>query len=249
MEKIFEDKEFHGSVSFFGQTVVKSVGSTVFDGGFTFTGDMVMTSGDLTMLNGGIAMTLGDFILTRGDITLSEGNITLPSLGKLYFDGGDDTYIYQSAANIMQWVSGGNSQMYNSGYGMHFPRGAHIIAVDKTANSFSTSTNGISIAETRVNVIAVENDADDIIYLPRIDQVENGHIILIMCDAGSNFEIRTEPLRSDKINTVDCSTAGGKEYLAIDNQVITCVMRNETDGWVLTAVTALGAVATPIVPD
>lgn len=237
MEKIFEDKEFHGSVTFFGTVIVMPVG------GFAMSGDLVITAGDLTM-------TEGDLLMSSGNLQLTTGDVILTNAAKLRLDGSasGDTYLQQSASNVIQWVAGGVVQMYNSGYGMRFPNGIHIEAVDKTADDTAGSTNVIAINENIVNVIGVATNADDQIYLPRADQVENGHTILIMCDAGSNFEIRTPSTRADKINTVDCGS-GGNEYLATDNEVIKCVMRNVTDGWVLTGTTALGAVAVAVVPD
>lgn len=230
MEKIFEKKEFHGDVSFFKGLTIQL-------------GALVVKA--LTVV-GALSVT-GNSTLT-GNLTVVGGDVIIPAGKKLYFDGGGDTYLWEGTGDIISWYSGSNVQMYNSGWGMFFPNGFHIIAYDFIANNTPDINSALNININRVNVTGVVTDADDFIYLPRLDQVENGHTIIIMCDAGSNFEIRTPNTRNDLINNVNCGVAGN-EYLATDEDTITAIARNATDGWVLTSVTKLGAVRTAVIPD
>ena len=222
MEKIFEDKEFHGDVSFFkavtiriGALVTKAltvVGSLSLTGDLTMTGNLTITLGNAILTAGDLTMTLGDLLISDGALTLTTGDITLTA-GKVISDGG--------------FVSS---------------------AVTLSADDSVTSLNTIPVGVNTVNVNDAENDANDFIVLPNLAQVEKGHVITILCNAGTNFEIRCPSAGSNKINTVDCGSAGN-EYLATDTEVIKCVARDATDGWVLTGTTALGAVAPAVIPD
>jgi hypothetical protein len=98
-----------------------------------------------------------------------------------------------------------------------------------------------------VNVGSVDTDANDFIVLPSLANVEVGHTIKIACNAGSNFEMRTPSTSGEKINTV--VSDGTAEYLCTDTEMITITKVSDTDGWVATAQTALGAIATAVVPD
>lgn len=105
----------------------------------------------------------------------------------------------------------------------------------------------ISAGVTSVTVAAVTNDADDWIVLPAVAGVPIGHQIVVACNAGGGFEIRTPASSNTKINTVDSD--GPVEYLATDTEVITFTLVSAADGWVATALSAAGAVVTAVVPD
>lgn len=98
-----------------------------------------------------------------------------------------------------------------------------------------------------VEVVGVQNDANDWIELPSLQAVENGHEILILANAGANFEIRTPASSAQEINSEDCD--GTKELLATDTHVIRIVKINNTIGWMSNAYTQIGAVVTAVVPD
>lgn len=98
-----------------------------------------------------------------------------------------------------------------------------------------------------VQVAAVTNDANDWITLPSLASVPNGHKITILCSAGTNFEVRTPASSAEEINSEDCD--GTKEYLATDTQILYMTKINNTIGWMGNAYTAIGAVATAVVPD
>lgn len=108
-------------------------------------------------------------------------------------------------------------------------------------------TNAIPPTAKVIDVAAVANDANDWITLPALSTVPNGHEITILCNAGTNFELRTPATSGEKINTVDSD--GTQEYLCTDTEVLKVVKVSNTDGWMAHGYTALGAVATAVVPD
>lgn len=107
--------------------------------------------------------------------------------------------------------------------------------------------NSIPAGATVVEVVGVTTNADDFIVLPSLQQVENGHRILVLGNAASNFEVRTPASSAQEINSEDCD--GTKEYLFTDTEVHEFIKINNTIGWVGIGKTALGADNTPVVPD
>lgn len=97
-----------------------------------------------------------------------------------------------------------------------------------------------------VEVGTVVNDANDWIVLPPIADVPLGHEIIIQCNAGGNFEMRTPASSNTKINDVDSD--GSQEYLCTDTDTIK-VWKRTTTGWSAVSFTKLGAVRTAVVPD
>ena len=228
MEKIWEDKEFHGDVSFFKNVVIR-LGSLVIKG-LTMIGAFVLT-GDMTMV--------GDIALT-GSIVLNDVGISREGAGSLQINSGVfDTLrdltlrtFYATTINVSTLVSA-----YT-----------HNTAESVTPDDSQTSLNQISEGVTAVDVQAVTNDVNDFIVLPLLANVPLGHTIKIACNAGGAFELRTPASSQEKINTVD-SDGVTKEYLCTDTEMITITSMGETDGWVATALSALGAVVVAVVPD
>jgi hypothetical protein len=58
--------------------------------------------------------------------------------------------------------------------------------------------------------------------------------------------MRTPASSNEKINNEDCD--GTKEYLCTDTEIIKVVKISNTIGWMAHAYTAIGAVATAVVP-
>lgn len=125
--------------------------------------------------------------------------------------------------------------------------GLQVVAQTVTPNNDSGTASTIEDGAIHVDVAAVTNDANDWIVLPSLANVPVGHTIKIACNAGANFELRTPASSNEKINTVDCD--GTQEYLCTDTEMLTVTKVSDTDGWVATAQTALGAIATAVVPD
>jgi len=122
-----------------------------------------------------------------------------------------------------------------------------LSAQSLTANTDSGAASSIVAGVCAVEVVGVTNDANDWIVLPSIADVPVGHTIKIACNAGGNFEMRTPTSSGEKINTVDCD--GTQEYLCTDTEMVTVTKVSDSDGWVATGQTALGAIATAVVPD
>ncbi len=115
-----------------------------------------------------------------------------------------------------------------------------------TPNSNANKASWIKF-NRRVDVQAVVNGVTDFIVLPYLAHVPVGYEITILCNAGGAFELRTPAASNEKINNVDCD--GTQEYLCTDTETIKVVKLSDTDGWIAHAYTALGAVATAVVPD
>lgn len=122
-----------------------------------------------------------------------------------------------------------------------------VTTVTQKVTPDAVSGGVVRAGVTKVDVQAVTNDANDWIVLPALATVLNGHEITVLCNAGTNFEIRTPAASAEEINSEDCD--GTKEYLATDTQVIKIVKINNTIGWMAHAYSAIGAVVTAVVPD
>lgn len=120
-------------------------------------------------------------------------------------------------------------------------------------NSFSVKPDAVSGARANipshvksVSVEAVTNDANDWIVLPPLATVPLGHQIVILCSAGTNFELRTPASSNEKINDVDSD--GTQEYLCTDTDTV-IVTKISSTAWIGQSLTKLGAVRTAVVPD
>lgn len=126
-------------------------------------------------------------------------------------------------------------------------QGVEYVPVRISADDSQSSVNSIPRLSKSVVVGAVVNDANDFIVLPSLADCPDGHEITILCSAGANFEMRTPATSDEEINSEDCD--GTKEYLCTDTQVVKVVKINNTIGWMAHGYTAIGAVATAVVPD
>lgn len=116
-----------------------------------------------------------------------------------------------------------------------------------TADDSESSLNVIKAGKNKVYVDGVTNDANDFVVLPSLADVPDGFEITIVGMAGSNFEVRTPASSAEEINSEDCD--GTKEYLFTDTQIHKFVKIDSTIGWMGHGYTAIGAVATAVVPD
>lgn len=124
-------------------------------------------------------------------------------------------------------------------------QGVAFTAQSVTADDAPSSLNSIEAHRRSVKVTGVTNDANDFVVLPPIASVQAGHEINILCNAGSNFELRTPASSNTKINNVDSD--GTQEYLCTDTDMVR-VISNGT-GWLAQSITVLGAVRTAVIPD
>lgn len=115
-------------------------------------------------------------------------------------------------------------------------------AVVPTADGLTT---GLILASDRF-VEATSADAAHILTLPAASAATRGREIWIWVVASTNCELRTPATSGQTINNVDGD--GTQEALLTHSQLYVCRQHLAT-GWLLQAFTALGAVATAIVPD
>ena len=127
-----------------------------------------------------------------------------------------------------------------------YPNSKHVVKPSATAAD--TNSRSIGRDVTQVSVLAVTNDANDWITLPPLVSVPEGRRITILCNAGGNFELRTPVASAEEINSENCGD-GSTEYLCTDTQIVYVTKISNTIGWEANAFTAIGAVATAVVPD
>ena len=125
--------------------------------------------------------------------------------------------------------------------------GVEFTPVSVIAAESQGSGNSVPPLTKVVKVVGVATNADDFIVLPSLASCPDGHIITVLCSAGANFEMRTPSGSAEEINSEDCD--GTKEYLCTDTQIVEVVKINNTIGWMAHGYTAIGAVATAVVPD
>jgi len=126
-----------------------------------------------------------------------------------------------------------------------YPNSKHVVKPSATAAD--TNSRSIGRDVTQVSVLAVTNGVNDWITLPPLVSVPEGRRITILCNAGGDFELRTPAGSGEEINSEDCD--GTKEYLCTDTQIVYVTKISNTIGWEANAFTAIGAVATAVVPD
>ena len=122
-----------------------------------------------------------------------------------------------------------------------------MAVVTPTATAADTRARMIGRGVTQVSVNTVTTDANDWITLPSLNTVPDGHRILILCNAGGNFELRTPASSGEEINSEDCD--GTKEYLCTDTELLWVHKVNNTIGWEAHAYSQIGAAVTAVVPD
>ena len=125
------------------------------------------------------------------------------------------------------------------------PSPTHV--VKPSATSADTRSRTIGRGVKHVSVLAVTTNANDFITLPSLVSVPEGHRITILCNAGGNFELRTPAGSAEEINSEDSD--GANEYICNNTRRVIVTKISNTIGWEANAYTAIGAVATAVVPD
>ena len=118
-----------------------------------------------------------------------------------------------------------------------------------TLTPTSSAINGTNVIDpgiTSVRLGANVNGTNDIVYLPALADVPNGHEITIIAGA-ANCEVRTPASSTEEINSENCD--GTKEYLLTATQIHRFIKIDNTIGWMGHGFTAIGTAATAIVPD
>lgn len=129
------------------------------------------------------------------------------------------------------------------GLGLDMVLGAAPRAVVPTTDGLTTGL----ILDTDSFVEATSAGANNILCLPKATAAARGRRVLIWVVPSTNCELQTFRGSSDTINNVNCG-GGAVEALLTHTQFYVATQHLAT-GWLLQAFTALGAVATPIIPD
>jgi hypothetical protein len=116
-------------------------------------------------------------------------------------------------------------------------------AVVATADGLTT---GLILDTDTMVEIANGGNVNNWSTLPKATAATRGREIDIYCSA-ANSELRTPASSTDTINNVNCG-AGASEALLTAGVLYKAIQATAT-GWLLTGLTNLGAVATPVVPD
>ena len=121
-------------------------------------------------------------------------------------------------------------------------KGSGVRAITATADGLTTGL----IRDTDDFVEVTSANANHIVTLPEATEATRGREIWIWVLPSTNCELRTPDASGQTINNVDSD--GTQEALLTHSQLYICRQHLAT-GWLLQAFTALGAVATAIVPD
>lgn len=116
-------------------------------------------------------------------------------------------------------------------------------AVVPTADGLTTGL----ILPTDKMVEATSANANHILKLPAASAATRGKEIFIWVVPSTNCELQTAVGSGNTINNVDCS--GGAVEALLTHSQFYIARQHLATGWLLQAFTALGAVATAIVPD
>jgi len=132
-----------------------------------------------------------------------------------------------------------------NGLNPHFP----IVTWDSvtlTPDDSESALNVIPAGVREVRLGANVNGANDFVVLPSLASVPNGFEITITAGA-VGCEVRTPASSTEEINSENCD--GTKEYILAATQIHRFRKIDNTIGWMGSGYTAIGAVATAIVPD
>lgn len=121
-----------------------------------------------------------------------------------------------------------------------------VTAVTLTPDDSESKLNLIEPGVTSVRLGANVNGVSDFVVLPSLASVPTGHTVTIVAGA-ANCEVRTPAGSAEEINSEDCD--GTKEYLLTATQIHRFTKIDNTIGWMGQGFTAIGAVATAVVPD
>lgn len=119
----------------------------------------------------------------------------------------------------------------------------------QTLTPTAADTVGVNMIDNTSKLVrlgANVTDVNDFVTLPALATVPNGYRITIIAGA-ANCEVRTPAASNEKINNQDSD--GTKEYLLTATQIHYFTKIDDTIGWMGNGYTAIGAVATAVVPD
>ncbi len=121
-----------------------------------------------------------------------------------------------------------------------------VNAVTLSPTASQGTGNTVAPGVTSVRLAANVNGVTDFTVLPSLASVPIGHVVTIVVGA-ANSEVRTPSASTELINSVDSD--GTAEYLLTATQIHRFTKIDNTLGWMGQGFTAIGAVATAVVPD
>jgi len=121
-----------------------------------------------------------------------------------------------------------------------------VKAFSLTPDDSESALNIIEAGVTAVRLGANVTGVTDFVTLPSLASVEDGHVVTIVAGA-ANCEVRTPAGSDEEINSENSD--GTKEYLLTATQIHRFTKIDNTIGWMGQGFTAIGAVATAVVPD
>ena len=121
-----------------------------------------------------------------------------------------------------------------------------VKAFSLTPDDSESALNIIEAGVTSVRLGANVTGVTDFVTLPSLASVEDGHVVTIIAGA-ANCEVRTPAGSDEEINSENSD--GTKEYLLTATQVHRFTKIDNTIGWMGQGFTAIGAVATAVIPD
>ena len=121
-----------------------------------------------------------------------------------------------------------------------------VKAFSLTPDDSESGLNIIEAGVTSVRLGANVNGVTDFVTLPSLASVEDGHVVTIIAGA-ANSEVRTPAGSDEEINSENSD--GTNEYLLTATQIHRFTKIDNTIGWMGQGFTAIGAVATAVVPD
>jgi len=121
-----------------------------------------------------------------------------------------------------------------------------VKAFSLTPDDSESAVNIIEAGVKSVRLGANVNGVTDFVVLPALASVQDGDSVTIIAGA-ANCEVRTPATSDEEINSENCD--GTKEYLLTATQIHKFTKIDNTIGWMGAGYTAIGAVATAVVPD
>jgi len=143
---------------------------------------------------------------TKGTIFV-DSDLSIPSIKKLYLDGGSDTYIYERIANEIDFVTGGNIRVdigntylelltgvnifLQSTSKLYLDGGSDTYIYEKSANLAVLAAGGVEIFQANTTQFSLQPSIDLIIASTKKLYLDGGSNTYIYESAGDNISFVT----------------------------------------------------------
>jgi len=160
-------------------------------------------SGDVTLdIAGDITLDAGG-----GDVNILQADVSIPATKKIYLDGGSDTYITESSADVMRFVVGGDSLFQIGEFGdagnqvgflstaVGFPNYVETFSDDSIIGSGGTDDTHIDFRHGNKITLVVTGD---ITNMNLIFPILNGNFLLHLTYDGDHDITNWKPYFHDE---------------------------------------------------